>query len=53
MYAAVTPNNWAGLLVVLITILGSIVSLVILFNWDDPQRTKEDRINDRARNLLG
>lgn len=53
MYATVVPNFWAGLLVVVMTIMGSIAALVVLFNWDDPQRTREDRDRDKTRGFLG
>jgi hypothetical protein len=52
MNVAVTPNNWAGLLVVIMTVLGSICTLVYLFNWDNPEG-KNDRENDRSRGMLG
>lgn len=53
MNVTVTPNFWAGILVVVLTILGSIASMVLLYNWDDPYRTKEQRDKDILKGRLG
>ncbi|MGH3780886.1 MAG: hypothetical protein ACRDRO_09725 [Pseudonocardiaceae bacterium] len=47
------PNNWAGLLVVLLTVAGSVTWIIMLFDWDNPARTQKDRDKDKLKGMLG
>jgi hypothetical protein len=53
LLAVVHPNNWGGAVVIVITVLGSIAAIALLFGWDDPQRTQADRDRDILKGPLG
>ena len=49
---AVQPNNWAGLFVALGTCLVAYIWIVLLFDWDNPERPRGDRSVDIMRGLF-
>lgn len=42
----VIPNAIGGLLVVILTVLGSIAAIWLLFGWDDPDRSRTEKDQD-------
>jgi hypothetical protein len=46
-------GTWASILVIVIVLLGTIVSLVILFNWDDPDQPREPPKEPRGKDKKG
>jgi len=49
----IEPSFWGGLLVVILSVVGSIVWIVMLFDWDSPATKKADRAKDITREFFG
>jgi hypothetical protein len=48
----ITPNFWGGVFVSLATCLLAWIWIALLFAWDDPASTREDRARDVLRGLF-
>jgi gas vesicle protein len=48
----ITPNNWAGLAAAIGCVIGAYLWVVLLFAWDLPEKTRDDRYRDILRTHL-
>jgi hypothetical protein len=48
-YHTVTPNNWAGLFATMGCIIAAYLWIVLLFGWDLPEKTRDERYRDILR----
>jgi len=49
----VHPSFWGGVFATLGSIFGAGVFVMLLFDWDDPTRTRQDRDRDILKGPLG
>lgn len=49
----VEPSFWGGVFATLGSVMGAALIVVLLFDWDNPERSRPDRDQDIMRGPLG